>query len=277
MVGGQLRVYGSYDSDLERHYPGAVHNILRAETFALYQVLRFANRPDVYIDNSTVVFHANEVLTHGFHPSSWESRADGDLWSLVAAEMVSTPKDSIRVLKVKAHSSLEDAVDSFHQWLVAGNAAADSLAKATLTTYLKENKAESRSLHETTTIDDAFVCSRLLHQISLHVRDTIKESPAMDTRQDTLDSRPVENLPSEDVRPWQLDKVAHFNPPTWDEIWLQLVQYFSLLQWPELEQRNPTPISPGGNHARSLSDVSDGNASPSRKPEADIPHFPEDL
>ena len=175
------------------------------------------------------VFYASEVLAHGFHPSSWESRADGDLWSLIAAEMVSRPKDSIRFLKVKAHSSLEDAVDSFHQWLMAGNAAADRLAKATLTTYLKENKMESRALHDTTKIDDAFVCSRLLHQISLHVRDTIKQAPAMDTHQDTLDSRPVENLPSEDVQPWQLDKVAHFNSPTWDENWLQLVQhYFSL-------------------------------------------------
>ena len=55
---------------------------------------------------------------------------------------------------------------------------------------------------------------------------------------------PCRNLPSEEVQPWQFDKVAHFNSPTWDENWLQLVQhYFSLLQWPGLEQRNPTPTS----------------------------------
>ena len=237
---------------------GLVHNILRAETFALYQVLRLANKPDVYVDNSTVVFYANEILTHGFHPSSWESRADGDLWPLIAAEMLSRPKDSIRVIKVKAHSSLEDAVDSFHQWLVARNAAADRWAKIALPTYVKENQLDSCAIPELTKIDDAFICSRLLHQISLHVRETVKEPTALDVHQNRPGGCPSE--PSvENVQPWHFDKVAHFNSPTWDEKWLHLVQLLLPVAMARIGTTKPRSHLPGGNNVGSLPDFSDSS------------------
>ena len=137
--------------------PGPMHNILRAETFALYQVLRLANKADVSIDNShsTAVFYANELPTHGFHLSSWEVRADGYLWSLIASEIVSRPKSSIRLLKIKAHTSLEDAVDSFRERLAAGNAAADRFTKSALASFVAENKVENQASIETTRMKDA--------------------------------------------------------------------------------------------------------------------------
>ena len=211
--------------------PGPIHNILRAETFAF----RLANRPDFYIDNSTVVFYASDILAHGCHLSSWESRADGDLWSLIAAEIVTRPKDSVRVFKVKAHSSPEDAVDAVHQWLAAGNAAADKMAKTTLAVYTQESSFQTRVIQETTRIDHAFVCSKVLHRISLHLREKLKEEPSDEVRQNPPF---VCNLTQENTREWQLEKLEYFNSPTWDDKWLQLVQhYFSLLKWPAMEEK----------------------------------------
>ena len=263
----------------------------------------------------TLLCYAKEVLTRGLHPSSWEeARADGNLWSLIASKIVSQSKDSIRVLKVKAHTSLEDTVSSFHQWLRAGKAAADRLAKSALASFVTKSNAENRALHETTKIDDAFACSKLLHQISLHVRDTSRESPEQGNHQNAPDGRPTGNISLGEVQPWQFDTTARFNSPIWGEKWLQLIQhYFSLFRWPSLEQRNPTPISlveimlhfcltfqfrvPVNLQVTKLSghgvpvpapkdpakyDLQpahheDQNGSSSRMPEADIAHFPADL
>ena len=138
--------------------PGPLHNILRAETFALLQVLRLCCEADIYIDNSTVVLYANDMIRNGFRPALWESKADGDLWALIASELVLRSPDSIHVYKVKAHMAFEEAANSFQQWLVTGNAAADKLAKRALASHVEDNNLQDRTTQESTQIDDAFRC-----------------------------------------------------------------------------------------------------------------------
>ena len=188
--------------------------------------------------------YANDILRNSFRLAHWESKADGDLWALIASELVSRPPNAIRVLKVKAHMAFEEASDSFQQWLVTGNAAADKLAKRALTAYVDGNNLQNRTTQESTQIDDAFRCAQKLHLLSLRIREVVKERP------DSSHMPPLSSGAGEpreekvEVKPWPFHQVQTFNSPTWDEKWLQLVQhYFALLEWPSVDQRLPVPIS----------------------------------
>ena len=173
----------------------------------------------IYIDSSTVVFDANDILANGFKPSSWEARADGDLWALTAAELISRPNESIQRLKVKAHSSPAEAVDSFHHWLIAGNAAVDRLAKLTLALCKREPPSKSN-------FPGNLTCSQLLHQMSLYVRETVKEVPKENMPRQICADHNDDFQPLEETQPWQFQQLAKFDSQTWCEKWLQLVQHY---------------------------------------------------
>ena len=224
--------------------PGPLHNILRAETFALLQVLRLCCEADIYIDNSAVVLYANDILRNGFRPAHWESKADGDLWTLTASELVSRPPNARHVFKVKAHVAFEEASDSFRRWLVTGNAASDKLAKRPLASYVEDNNLQNRTTQESTQIDDAFRCAQKLHQLSLRIRDVVKKKPDCSHMPPLSSGAGEPREEKVEVKPWPFHQAQTFNSSTWDEKWLLLVQhYFALLQWPSVDQRLPVPIS----------------------------------
>ena len=190
--------------------PGPLHNILRAETFALLQTPRLPTAADVYIDNSTVVYDANDILTHGFQMSKWEGRADGDLWSLIAAELISRPVGHAQVFNVTAHSSREHAVDCFQQWLVAGNDAADKAAKQSLMSLVSKNNLGSLRIRETSSLHDAFVSSEMLHQLSLKLREIIKGTEKQTPGEKPSEALALPNTPG-DTNPWSFQAIAPYS------------------------------------------------------------------
>ena len=68
---------------------GGVHNIARAETMAVLKGLEVFTIVDLFCDNSGVVRRLEQILQHGFDFVSWRSHANVDLWSKVAAQIVS--------------------------------------------------------------------------------------------------------------------------------------------------------------------------------------------
>ena len=60
--------------------PGPVQNILRAETYALLQILRQTVPCTVYCDNATVCQYFQDLLTEPFCLADWHTKADPDLW-----------------------------------------------------------------------------------------------------------------------------------------------------------------------------------------------------
>ena len=82
---------GSFTKLANGPSPGAFHNILRAETYAVLVALRITIRVNLFVDNSTVVNHLNRLLLTGFDPFQWAAGPDVDLWSAIAAEVIKPP------------------------------------------------------------------------------------------------------------------------------------------------------------------------------------------
>ena len=137
--------------------------------------------------------------------------------------------------------AFEEAANSFQQWLVTGNAAADKLAKRALASYVEDNNLQNRTTQESTQIDDAFRCAQKFHQLSLRIREVVKEKPDCPHVPLLSSGAGVSNEEKVVVKPCQMQT---FHSPTLDEKWLQLVQhYFTLLQWPSVDQVSPVSIS----------------------------------
>ena len=118
---------------------------------------------------------------------------------------------------VKAHSSREHAVDCFHQWLVAGNDAADKAAKQPLISFIvSKNNLGLLHVRETSSLHDAFVCSEMLHQLSLKLREIIKDTEKQTPGENPSEALALPNTPG-DTNPWSFQAIALFNSLTWDE------------------------------------------------------------
>ena len=59
----------------------------------------------------------------------WAAGPVSDLWSAIAAEVVTRPPGFITVTKVKSHLDPSEASGTYEQRLIAGNAKADFWAK----------------------------------------------------------------------------------------------------------------------------------------------------
>ena len=85
---------------------GNLHNIARAETMAIVRTLQLFDQPDIFCDNSGVVRNLLYILEHGFHFVDWRNHPNSDLWSQVAALIVTRRPNSVTITKVKSHRSL---------------------------------------------------------------------------------------------------------------------------------------------------------------------------
>ena len=222
--------------------PGPVHNILRAETFAALVALRSAVRVNLFIDNSTVVMHLCRLLTLGFDPFIWASGPDTDLWSALAAEIISRPPGMITVTKVRSHLDLELACNSRDRWLILGNSKADSLAKQALSTHLRTKVLWNPAV-ERQAIHDAFLASQFLHDLSDKVF-ALRRSRTANTVGDTP-SPQVQTIPDpRTFQVWSFQTLSSFPCETWDKNFVLLLQhYFTLLVWPQGEWEHDPGIS----------------------------------
>ena len=193
--------------------PGPLHNILRTETYAALVALRSAVRVNLFIDNSTVVSHLHRLLTGGFDPFIWTSGPDTDLWSALAAEIISRSPGLITVTKVKSHLDPVEATNPWDRWLIVGNSKADFWAKQALSTH-SQTKPLWNPHTEWQAISDAFLASQLLHDLSDRVFALRKTQTV-----DMVGGPPrPHNLTLSDPRTfqvWSLQTLPSFVDETW--------------------------------------------------------------
>ena len=226
--------------------PGYIHNIARAETFAVLQAITLIPCCTLYVDNQGVVTNFLRILEGGFNPIVWRGHSNYDLWVQIANVIVSRPPRSFHIIKVKSHLDPSAALTSTEAWKIRGNDKADQLAKS----HLLQEVQHKPELHHRTQnysrfIDDAVQCSFMLHEISQLVFQARKEKEDSGQVQAGQDDTP-DAVPDPTVV--YSTRVINFsNIPvsnTWDSKWLHLVaHYFSLLKWPETEPVHRKPMS----------------------------------
>ena len=226
--------------------PGYVHNIARAETYAILQALRQANKCVLYVDNQSVVNNLGKICLSGFNPLVWRGHPNFDLWLKIANIVVSRGPEAIHVIKVKSHQEPSAAATSHLAWIIRGNDRADRLAKQFLWNFV-HNKPDlqNRAPVYENFIKHSATCSHMLQEISQLVfqvrKDKEKDADERDRRQQ------LDVLPEEEDLHYLPRDIAFANIPscsTWDPKWLDLVaHYFALLKWPSPEPTNPHPIS----------------------------------
>ena len=221
--------------------PGPVHNILRAETYAVLMALRAVTNVALYVDNSVVVHCLRLILERGFTYFDWESRPDCDLWAAIAAELISRPFGSVSVVKVKSHSRRQDARSPMAQWIIAGNDYADCQAKKAFRQAVDGTHFEKQVKEENKAIDEAFLASQLLHALAertFQIRSTKKQKEEDKLQLADMRLGSPSTVP---VTPWFFRGLASYVHETWDEKWLRLTEhYFASLKWPK--EANPSDV-----------------------------------
>ena len=211
---------------------GEIHNIARAETMAVLRALQIFHELDIYCDNAGVVRNMAHILEHGFHFVDWRNHPNSDLWSQIAALVVTRRPKSVTITKVKSHRSLPEHAPANEKWKSRGNDYADSCAKHAVTRYLDSEIPNFRSWiqDEENQIDYAIRCTSILHDISNHVFHTRKNSPPHPAPPSSLEDLPEVTM---DYQPHFIPNQLDDSCITWDPKWLDLVkQYFSELRWP---------------------------------------------
>ena len=197
--------------------PGPV-NILRAETLAVLYALRSVRDIVLFVDNITVVHGLTSILAHGFDRQCWDSKADVDLWVAI---------------KVKSHVDQARVSTPYDQWTKDGNDFADHHAKLALHA-LRDAWPSWCPDNEKQAIEQAFLSSRCLHDLSELVFRLRREKLVTTPPDDVLVTQPSRGSPSATFSPWPLRRYDPVDASTWDGKWIILVQhYFHLLKWPD--------------------------------------------
>ena len=127
--------------------PGPMQNILRAETYALLQVLRQAVLCTVYCDNATVCQYFRDLLSEPFSLANWHTKADPDLWLEMSQLLFAMGPGLVWVQKVKAHLDVRHAQSDHEAWCILGNSQADAFAKKAQKTALQARLALQHKHH----------------------------------------------------------------------------------------------------------------------------------
>ena len=217
--------------------PGPVQNILRAETYALLQILRQTVPCTVYCDNATVCQYFQDLLTEPFCLADWHTKADPDLWVEISQLLFAAGPHLARVQKVKAHLDVRQAQSDQEAWLILGNAQADAFAKKAQKSALQARFTLQHKHHVMSCRASFKSIPRIwayLQAVSEEVftqrrrrRQQAEPSPSVPAWSPPIPSQEICRLHYE-YTPSLLQ--AH---PRWDPNWLKLfLCYFSLLTWP---------------------------------------------
>ena len=110
--------------------------VRRLWPMAVVRALQTFERLDIYCDNVGVVRNLLQILEHGFHFIDWRNHPISDLWSHVAALIVSRQPNCVTITKVKSHRSLPEHAPEDEKWKTRGTDFADSRAKDAVKRYL---------------------------------------------------------------------------------------------------------------------------------------------
>ena len=156
--------------------PGYIHNIARAETFAVLRAIDMIPSCTLYVDSQGAVTNFLRILEGGFNPIVWRGHSNYDLWVQIANIIVSRPPRSFQMIKVKSHLAPSAALTATEAWKIRGNDKADQLAKSHLLHEVQHKpELHQRAQNYSRFIDDAVQCSFMLHEISQLVFQTRKE------------------------------------------------------------------------------------------------------
>ena len=194
------------------------------------------NRCKIFCDNQGVVQVLQQILDSGYDPFQFRSHPNVDIWSRIQQLIVSRPRNSVVVEKVKSHQDSSRALSPSEQWKALGNNAADELAKHVLETHngtLWEQQPNWTVSQENKRLDQAFLATQFLHELSTHLFQarnsrTPQEQPEEATEEVETELRPPEHTYS--CLPIEIP--VSFPGKKWDARWLTLVcQYFSQIRW----------------------------------------------
>ena len=243
---GSLQANGCFVQLSSGRTPGYIHNIARAETYAVLQAIDLVRTCTLYLDNQGVVTNFLKILNGGFNPIVWRGHPNLDLWVRIANVIVSRPPGSFHVVKVKSHLDPSAAPSRVEAWKIRGNDCADRLAKAHLLQEVQERpEFHQRARTYSQFIEDTVSCSFMFQEISQLVFQARKEKETS--------GHLAANAHEQD--PDFVDPTLVFGPrvidtsllpvsTTWDVKWLHLVaHYFSLLKWPQPEPADARPMS----------------------------------
>ena len=210
---------------------GGVHNIARAETLAVLKALEAVRCPDIFCDNSGVVQRLSRILSYGFDFVSWRSHPNVDLWSRIAAQVVTRPAGSITITKVKSHQSIPENASAEEKWKAQGNDFADRSAKNAVKTYLDAKVPNYREWKRDE--EESAKTLALLHEV-LNSRKKQLPQPQADPNEDAPQEDPL--VPH---APFYVINEVDVSGNTWDPRWFES---FPLLTWPPADQNPPGPM-----------------------------------
>ena len=244
-VVGCRHVQGQYYEGASGLTPGYVHNIARAETYAVLQGMKLARSCTFYIDNQGVVTNLRKILSNGYNPLVWRGHPNVDLWTEIAGIVVSRGPACFQVIKVKSHQEAAAATAREIAWIIKGNDKADRLAKQHIWEFVQDKpQLQNRGPKYDQFIQHTLLCSAMLQEISQLVFQTRKEKE----RESPGDFGPAGDNQDAGANiiysPHVIDVSNIPSSSTWDARWLDVVvHYFSLLQWPTPEPMDPRPCS----------------------------------
>ena len=102
-----------------RPLPGPLQNILRAETFALLQILREAVPCKVYCENATVCRHYEELLLEPYSLANWHTKADPDLWVHISQLLFAVGPGLVQLENVQASRPSQNMMHGFLRRVMA--------------------------------------------------------------------------------------------------------------------------------------------------------------
>ena len=205
-----------------------------------FGLFNFSNNPIFFATTPGWCATCSINFQHGFHFVDWRNHPNSDLWSQIAALIVSRRPNCVTITKVKSHGSLPSDAPEDERWKTQGNDFVDKCAKGAVRRYLDLEIPHFRSwVHdEENQTDFAIKCTSILHDISNHVFLARK---AKSTQHDPAVSHEAQPSGAEIIyQPHFTLNSLDDSCITWDPKWLDLVkQYFSKLRWPAIDSSGP--------------------------------------
>ena len=223
--------------------PGHFHDISRAETYAILACLETIGKCHIYCDNQGVVQVLSDILETGFDVFRYRSHPNFDLWVRVHHLLITRPPGSVKVEKVKSHQDNIHLLGHAAQWKARGNDAVDALAKRTLEEFNTSRLAqrpEWQTAHENRRLDQAYLATQFLHELSLLLFKTRNSENVDDQERLVPEAELLGNPPADSFQLFPVGIPVSFPGKKWDGRWLTLVcHYFAQLQWTS----SPAPLA----------------------------------
>ena len=185
----------------------------------------------------------SDILETGFDVFRYRSHPNFDLWVRVHHLLITRSPGSVKVEKVKSHQDDIHLLGHAAQWKARGNDAVDALAKRTLqefNTFRLAQRPEWQTAHENRRLDQAYLATQFLHELSLLLFKTRNSGNVDDQERIVPEAELLGNPPADSFQLFPVGIPVSFPGKKWDGRWLTLVcHYFAQLQWTS----SPAPLA----------------------------------